>query len=206
MALAERSIYPDMAAIVPAAGYSTRMQAFKPLLAFRGSTVIEQVVGTFRTAGVAAIVIVGWQADRLVPVLDRAGIRWVWNPRYADGMYASIQAGVRALPVEAHAFFVLPADMPLVRGDAVPRLLDAWHAQAGGILFPVWNGKRGHPPLLDARYVPEILADSPPGGLRTVLARHTDAMRDIPCTDAGILVDLDTPDEYERACGMREGS
>ena len=200
----ESTIRTEFAALVPAAGYSTRMQAFKPLLPFGGSTVIEQVVATFRSAGIAAVVIVGWQADRLVPVLDRAGIRWVGNPHYADGMYTSIQAGVRALSAKVQAFFVLPADMPLVRGAAVQQLVDAWDAQPGGILLPVWDGKRGHPPLIDVRHVPELLAESPLGGLRTVLARHADALREIPCMDRGILVDLDTPEEYERARGIRD--
>jgi len=204
MSTSERRLRPDIAAVVPAAGFSTRMREFKPLLPFGDSTVVEQVIATLRSVGLETIrVVVGWQADRLVPVLDRAGVAWVWNPRYADGMYTSIQAGIRTLPEQAKAFFVLPGDMPLVRRAALQCLIDAWDARPDGILYPGWNGRRGHPPLIACRFAPVLLAESPSGGLRTLLARYADATRDIECPDPGVLIDLDTPEEYDRACGDR---
>jgi CTP:molybdopterin cytidylyltransferase MocA len=194
------AIRQDLAAVVLAAGYSRRMGAFKPLLPFGSTTVIERVIATIREAGVETIrVVVGWQAEQLIPVLARRGIPWVRNERFEDGMFSSVQAGVRSLPSGLRAFFILPGDMPLVHPSTLTRLIAAWDAQPGGIVYPCYQGRRGHPPLIAAAYIPEILAEAPPGGLRELLAHHAQDARDIEVTDPGILVDLDTPDAYQES-------
>ena len=191
---------PELAAVVPAAGYSRRMGDFKPLLAFGAATVIERVIATIREAGVKTIrVVVGWQADRLIPVLERSGVPWVKNERFDDGMYTSIQVGVGSLPANAVAFFLVPGDMPLVRDTTLIRLIAEWDAQPGGILYPCHEGHRGHPPLIAAEYIPEILREMPPEGLRELLMRHAGDAREIEVADPGILVDLDTPNDYRES-------
>jgi CTP:molybdopterin cytidylyltransferase MocA len=196
---------PDLAAVIPAAGYSRRMGAFKPLLPFGSGTVIEQVISTVRQAGIETIrVVVGWQADRLIPVLERLGVAWVMNERFAEGMYTSIQAGVHNLPTGVAAFFLLPGDLPLVRSATLTRLIAEWDARPGGILYPCHEGRRGHPPLIASAYIPEILADTPHGGLRGLLAHHAQDAHDIDVADSGVLMDLDTPDEYQES--LRRGS
>ncbi len=173
------------------------MGAFKPLLSFGLHTVIEQVFSAVREAGIGTIrVVVGWDGHRLIPVLERRGVPWVENERYPGGMYTSIQAGARTLPSDVRAFFMLPADMPLVRAETLIRMIAEWDREPAGILYPRHEGQRGHPPLIDRAYVPEILGEAPPGGLRTLLARHAEDARDIDVVDPGILVDLDTPEEY----------
>ena len=190
---------PDLAAVVLAAGFSRRMGSFKPLLPFGASTVIERVIATIREAGVEAIrVVVGWNADTLIPVLDRCAVPWVRNERFADGMYASVQTGVRSLPADVAAFFLVPGDMPLVRVSTLVRLIAEWDARPGGILYPCHQGHRGHPPLIASLHVPEILRDTPPGGLRELLGRHAAEARHIEVADPGILADLDTPEDYRR--------
>jgi len=195
----------DLAAVIPAAGYSRRMGAFKPLLPFGSVTVIEQAISTVRQAGIETIrVVIGWQADCLIPVLERSGVSWVMNERFAEGMYTSIQAGVHNLPAGVAAFFLLPGDMPLVRSATLARLISEWDARPGGILCPCHEGRRGHPPLVSGTYIPEIVAETPPGGLRTLLARHAQDAHDIEVADSGVLMDLDTPDEYQES--LRRGS
>jgi CTP:molybdopterin cytidylyltransferase MocA len=194
------AVRQDLAAVVLAAGYSRRMGAFKPLLPFGSTTVIERVIATIREAGVETIrVVVGWQADRLIPVLERSRVRWVMNERCAEGMYSSVQAGVQSLPTGVSAFFLLPGDMPLVQGATLIRLIAAWDARPGGIRYPCHEGKRGHPPLIAGAYIPEILRETPSSGLRELLARHAEDARDIEVADPGILVDLDTPDDYQES-------
>jgi CTP:molybdopterin cytidylyltransferase MocA len=176
------------------------MGAFKPLLPFGPVTVIERVIATMQQAGVATIrVVVGCQADRLIPVLERSGVPWVMNNRYADGMYASVQAGVQGLPTGVSAFFLLPGDMPLVRSATLTRLIAEWDSRRGGMIYPRHQERRGHPPLIAGTYIPEILGDAPAGGLRELLARHAEDARDIEVADPGILVDLDTPDDYQES-------
>jgi len=191
---------PDLAAVVPAAGYSRRMGAFKPLLPFGSATVIERVIATIHEAGIETIrVVVGWQADRLIPVLERSGVPWVMNEQFAEGMYTSIQMGVGSLPAGVAAFFLLPGDMPLVRSATLARLTAEWDARPGGVLYPCHEGRRGHPPFIAGAYIPEILRETPSGGLRELLGRHAEDARDIEVADPGILVDLDTPDEYRES-------
>jgi len=189
----------NLAAIVPAAGYSRRMGDFKPLLAFGAATVIERVIATIRDAGVETIsVVVGWNAESLIPVLDRCRASWTRNERFADGMYASVQVGVQSLPPDVAAFFVVPGDMPLVRSSTFVRLIAEWDARPGGILYPCHEGHRGHPPLITSGYIPEILRQTPPGGLRELLGRHAADARNIEVADPGILTDLDTPQDYQQ--------
>jgi len=188
---------PDLAAVILAAGRSSRMGSFKPLLPFGRGTVIERVISTVHEAGVETIrVVVGWQADLLIPVLDRRGVAWIRNERFQEGMSTSVQAGVRDLPTGVGAFFLLLGDMPLVQSATLTRLIAEWDRRPGGIFYPCFEGRRGHPPLIAAIYIPEILREVPPGGLRTLLARHAGEARNVECEDRGILLDLDTPEEY----------
>jgi molybdenum cofactor cytidylyltransferase len=190
----------DLAAVVLAGGYSRRMGAFKPLLPFGSTTVIERVIATVREAGVETIrVVVGWQADRLIPVLEQSGVRWVMNERYGEGMYGSVQTGVQSLPAGVAAFFLLPGDMPLVQSATLVRLIAEWDARHGRIIYPRHKKRRGHPPLIAGTYLPEILGEAPAGGLRELLARHARDAHDTEVTDPGILVDLDTPDDYQES-------
>jgi len=187
----------DLAAVVLAGGYSRRMGAFKPLLPFGSTTVIERVIATIHEADVETIrVVVGWQAEQLIPVLARCGVSWVRNERFEDGMFSSVQAGVRSLPSGLRAFFVIPGDMPLVQPATLVRLIAACDAQPGGIVYPCHEGKRGHPPLIASAYLPEILRETPSGSLRDLLARHAQDAHELEVTDAGILLDLDTPEAY----------
>jgi len=88
---------PDLAAVILAAGRSSRMGTFKPLLPFGPESVIERIILTVRKAGVETIrVVVGWSADRLIPVLERHGVAYVSNDRFDEGMYVSIQSGCKA--------------------------------------------------------------------------------------------------------------
>ena len=191
---------PDLAALILAAGCSARMEVFKPLLPFGRGTVIERVISTVHEAGVETIrVVVGWNAHLLIPILEHLGVPWVRNERFEEGMYTSVQAGVRDLPTGVAAFFVLPGDMPLVQSATLTRLIAEWDKRPGGILHPCFEGGRGHPPLIASFYIPEILRDAPSGGLRAVLGRHAQDAREVECADPGVLVDLDTPEEYRQS-------
>jgi CTP:molybdopterin cytidylyltransferase MocA len=125
------------------------------------------------------------------------------NERIEEGMYRSIQVGVRSLPPEVAAFFLLPGDMPLVRRTTLTRLIAEWDAQPGGILYPSHEGRRGHPPLIASAYIPECLRETPSGGLRELLGRHAEDARNIEVADPGVLADLDTPDEYQESLRER---
>jgi len=183
-----------------AAGQSLRMGAFKPLLPLRDRTVLENAVDSLFSGGADAVVaVVGHRGAELEALLhERFGARTrvVHNPDYArTDMLRSIQIGCRALP-DCGAFFLLPGDMPFVQRSTFEKLLRA--REKGRAVFPEQNGRRGHPPLIDSRLIPEILAYEGPDGLRGFWRRHAEEIRAVPVDDEGVLLDLDTPEAYVR--------
>lgn len=189
-----------LAAVVLAGGYSTRMQAFKPLLPLGEATVLERAVKTFVGAGVTDVsVVVGHRGEALRDPVEDLGARWVENPAYAQGMFTSVVAGVRSLARGVRACFVLPADMPAVRASTVAELARAIEHADASVLYPTFDGHRGHPPLISARLFPAILTSDGTDGLRGILATRDDESREVPVLDEGVLIDLDTPGDLERA-------
>nr|WP_275406354.1 NTP transferase domain-containing protein [Pseudodesulfovibrio sp. JC047] len=189
-----------MAAIIPAAGLSSRMGEFKPLLPLGNGTVLSRCVDGFRANGIEQVVVVtGQRHDDVAAAAVQTGAQPVHNPDFMRGMYSSVVAGVRALNADVAAFFVLPVDIPLVRGVTVKRLIESFSASVPSVLYPCFLGERGHPPLIDRRLVPDILAHDGAGGLRTVLDRHEAEARNLDVADFGVSHDLDYPADYALA-------
>ena len=189
----------EIAAVILAAGYSSRMGAFKPLLPFGATTLLDRSVALFRAAGIADIrVVVGHRADDLLPLLAHLQVQPLFNARYAEGMFSSVVTAAASLEGESGAFFLLPVDFPLVRRQSVEKLLHAYRRGVGSILYPAFNGRRGHPPLLATSYCDAILSWSGDGGLRALLRQYQGDAASIETEDEGILQDMDTPADYER--------
>jgi len=187
------------AALVPAAGESSRMEAFKPLMELGGQTLAERAVRLFQAAGVdEVVVVVGHRADELIPVLEGISCRTVANPDYREGMFSSIQVGARELQGRCDAFFVLPVDIPLVRPMTIRRLMEQFGDRPALVTHPVSASGRGHPPLIDSRLIKDLLAFAGTGGLRAFLDGHADRSVEVPVADAWIRRDVDTEDELDR--------
>jgi molybdenum cofactor cytidylyltransferase len=184
------------AAIILAGGLSTRMKRFKPLLPLGETTITDHVIDTFINAGVAVVLVTGFRHDDIVAGIKKRAVTVVHNPDYARGMFSSIQAGLSRLGPETRAFFVLPVDIPLVRPATVRRLLDAAAANPDNVLYPVFGGKRGHPPLVPSGLVPAILGWTQNGGLKAALGSRERLALEVPVADGCILFDIDTPDDY----------
>jgi CTP:molybdopterin cytidylyltransferase MocA len=194
-----------VSAIIPAAGLSSRMSGFKPLLPLNGMYAVERVIGIFRAAGVGRILVVcGHRADEIEPVVRAAGAEPVMNPDYRLGMFSSVLAGVRALDGESRAFFMLPVDVMLVRRDTIRRLLSSHEHAPGRILHPVFNGRRGHPPLIPAALGSEISGWQGEGGLAGYLASREEIADQVPVADEFTLFDVDTDQDYREAIGRLE--
>jgi len=189
-----------IAAILVAGGFSTRMKRWKPLLPLAGTTVVEHALAAFGDTEIdERIVVLGHRADELAPVVQRAGARAVVNPSFDQGMYTSVVAGVQALAPSVRAAFVLPADMPAVKRRTVALLARTWQQTGADVIYPSFSGERGHPPLISARVFPEILRGDGRGGLRRVLAAHEGRAIELNVLDEGVVIDLDTPADYQRA-------
>ena len=176
-------------ALILAAGFSSRMGAFKPLLPIGSATVLEEAITRFQEAGIAAVkVVVGYEAERIIPILERAGIEWVLNDQYERGMLSSVLVGVRALDPELEAFFLLPADTPLVKPRTIATVLEAYRSGEARVVYPCFRDVRGHPPLLSRACIPIDLASDSPGGLRAYLSQHEQSARAIEVPDQALLM------------------
>jgi len=190
--------FSDIAAIVLAGGFSKRMGHFKPLLPLGDHRPIERVVRMFQDAGVDEIlVVIGHRGDEIRRALDPLNVACVENPDYAEGMFTSVRAGVRALPEHSRAFFIHPADIPMVRWQTVRRLVEAGRSSSAVVLYPTFDGQRGHPTLIRSRLGQQILNWPGTGGLRSFLQEHEAESLEVPVVDEAVLLDLDTPDDYE---------
>ena len=187
-------------AVVAAAGLSSRMGAFKPLLPFDGVTVIERCIANLRAAGAAEIIVVtGHRCAELAEAVKDSGARCVHNPDYAaTQMFDSLRLGLRALPGGCGAVLLTPGDVPLVKPETIRALLEA----EGGFVCPVCGGRRGHPVALDANYIPALLAYSGDGGLRGAVAALGIPTTEAEVADDGMLRDLDTPADYEEVLAL----
>jgi molybdenum cofactor cytidylyltransferase len=187
-----------LAAIVLAAGYSSRMGKFKPMLPLDSATAFELCIGMFRSAGVTEVIaVLGHRADELRSLAEHCGARAVSNPQFEQGMFTSLVAGSRALPGWTRGVFVLPADIPLVRATTVRQLAIAFAARQNGIVYPTFAGHRGHPPLIARSILAEAAQDSTSGTLCSLLARHENSAVNVPVADEAIHMDMDTPADYE---------
>jgi molybdenum cofactor cytidylyltransferase len=186
------------AAIILAAGLSSRMGWFKPLVSLGGETLVERAVSLFRAGGLAEIlVVVGHRGRELRPILRKAGVRIIENARFQDGMFSSVSAGVSGLGSATAAFFLLPVDVPLVRNWTLRRLLAVQEERPGFLVHPCFRGRRGHPPLIPSDLVDAILRGPAAGGLRAVLARYEERAVNVEVPDRNILFNLNSPAQCE---------
>jgi CTP:molybdopterin cytidylyltransferase MocA len=192
-------------AIILAAGFSSRMKACKPLMKLGGRRVLDRVVDLYRAAGAADIrVVAGHRSGEIRAALDGRPATVVDNPHYARGMYSSVLAGVQALPRGIDAFFVHPVDIPLVRPHTLNRLIDAAGNDPPPVGYPVFDGRRGHPPLIRKEIASAIVDHDGRGGLRALLKRFDAEAREVPVADEGVRLDLDTPTDYENLTARLE--
>jgi putative nucleotidyltransferase with HDIG domain len=189
----------DITAVILSAGLSTRMGRFKPLLPLGTRRAIERVVNLFQAGGIDDILaVVGHRASEVCEAIEPLKIRRVINPDYRQGMFASVLTGLRALPDQCRAFFIHPVDIPLVRPQTVQRLTAAFKNHSATVLYPTFNGRRGHPTLIRTCLVPSIMQWSGAGGLKGSLQCHEADSLELPVVDEAILQDLDTPGDYDR--------
>lgn len=191
--------FSNIAAIVLASGYSRRMGCFKPLLPLGDRRMIERVIALFRDAGIDEIlVVIGHRGAEIMRVADPLNVVCVKNPDYAEGMFTSVLAGVRALSENSQAFFIHPVDIPLVRWQTVCQLAEASKDSSAAVVYPTFNGQRGHPTLIRSHLREQILEWPGTGGLRKFLQSYDDESLELPVADEAVLLDLDTPNDYYR--------
>jgi CTP:molybdopterin cytidylyltransferase MocA len=187
----------NIAVLILAAGMSSRMGQQKALLTIGGETIIERLVSVFHQNDVKVFIVTGYHGQYIVQALKNQEVTVVENPNYELGMFTSVQAGVRALQPAIEAFFVMPVDIPLVKSETIKSLINEHNQNPGKIIYPVFGGTRGHPPLIPGNLVTVIVNWSKDGNLRDVLISYSNPALEVEVNDKGILIDIDTLEDYE---------
>ncbi len=196
----------DIAAILLAAGESSRMGRSKALLPWQGKTLLAHQISALRQGGVDRVVVVlGHRPDTLQPLVQaHEGASWVVNLDYAQGKTTSIKAGLNSLgPGELSVILILNVDQP--RSASIIRDLIQRHRDNGGLItIPTYNGKGGHPILLDPVLLSELRSISEATlGVKAVVRAHQNQTHRTEVATAEVLWDLNTPEEYEAALQSR---
>lgn len=187
-----------------AAGESRRMGQLKALLPWQGTSLLAHQVGALLEAGADhVIVVLGHRAKELEPLLGgQSKLTCVVNPDYLQGKTTSIKAGVRAAAqYNPQSLVILNVDQPRTAGT-IRHLLHQHHASSALITIPTYQGKGGHPIILDASLLDELLSiQEETLGLKAVTERHQGRMQRLEVEDTEVLWDLNTPEQYQAAIG-----
>lgn len=183
-------------AVILAAGFSSRMGDFKPLMKLENETVVERLIRISKAADINDVVVVtGHNRQQMIPVIENAGAVEVFNDNFEKGMFTSMQAGSAALPDGLDGFFVMPVDCPLITEKILKQLMESFDSDKFSVA--VYRGKKGHPLLIPAKFRQEIISHNGNGGLKAITDKNFNLMQRIETGFEGVVMDMDTFGAYE---------
>jgi len=198
-----------IAAVVLAAGRSTRMSGSNKLLAEIGGKPLIRIVVEQALASRAkpVIVVTGHERERVEAALAGLAVRFVHNPDFASGLGGSLRTGIAAVPADADGAIVCLGDMPQVDAALIDRLIAAFDPEKGALAaMPTIDGKRGNPVLWSRRFFPDLMAIEGDVGARHLIGRYGEAVVEVPVTGKAALVDVDTPEALSGLKAEMEGA
>ena len=198
-----------IAAVLLAAGRSTRMGGPNKLLAEIGGRPLVRIAAEQALASRArpVIVVTGHQRDKVEAALKGLDVRTVHNPNFAEGLSTSVKTGLAAVPETADGAIVCLADMPQVTAPLIDKLVTAFDPERGAlVVIPTIDGKRGNPVVWARRFFPELMGLDGDVGARHLIGRYPEAVAEVPLTDTAVLVDVDTPEAFDRVKAELEGA
>ena len=185
----------NIGAVIVAAGMSSRMGDFKPMLNIGSISIAQRIIATFHQADVTKIVMVtGYNALTLERHLANNGVIFLRNENYeTTQMFDSAKIGLEYMRDKCDKVLFTPVDIPLFTANTVTTLLNS----GAELACPVCDGKTGHPILISSAIIEKILADSGERGLQGAISRCGVEMTQVEVSDQGVLHDSDTPDDYK---------
>ena len=186
------------AGMVLAAGYSSRMGKLKPLLPIAGKSAVRHLTDSFYNAGVSKVFVVTGHGREEIEPHVRDAIT-VFNPDYSEGMITSIKAGLReALKYDWDGIMFTPVDHAIIRPYMLKLLMREFTPEAEQVVFPTFNGRRGHPPLISRGIAQKLCELEGPWGAKRFLFSQGDAASDVEVGSPDMFADMDTPEDYEK--------
>jgi molybdenum cofactor cytidylyltransferase len=187
---------PRIAALLLAAGQSSRMGSNKLLAEVDGRPMVARVAQRLLSSHARPIIaVLGNEADRVDAALGRLPVERVRNPGFAEGLSSSLKRGLAALPPDIDGVIVCLGDMPLVAGRDLDRLIAAFNPLKGrAIVVPTRHGKRGNPVLWAKRFIPEMAELAGDVGAKHLIGDYAELVAEVEMDSDGVLTDIDTPD------------
>ena len=195
-----------LAALVLAAGRSRRMAPLNKLLVQddQGVPMVARVVDNALASRARPVVVVtGYEHERVEAALAGRPVLFAHAEDYAEGLSASLKAGLGALPKDIEGVVICLGDMPLVAGPMIDRLLAAFDPEEGrSIVMPTFRGKQGNPMLWAMEFLPEMMTITGDVGARHLAGKHADRVAEVEMADDAVLRDFDTTDALRKAPGF----
>lgn len=187
-------------AVIVAAGMSSRMKSFKPMLPLAASTVIRTLIGTLQQAGVVPIIVItGRNSAELTRHIADLPVTTIENVNYAKtDMFYSACLGLNAIRDQVERVFFLPGDVPLFSRYSLATMSEYLDENPCDILIPAYNGRQGHPVLIKSSIIDELTEFRGPGGLRAAIKNYGGKKSRIALPDQGLVLDADNPEDYLR--------
>jgi molybdenum cofactor cytidylyltransferase len=187
-----------VSALLLAAGESRRMGAFKQLLRIGDKTFVEHCVDALLSSRVDEIVVVtGHRAAEVEKALVGRAVRFAHNDRFSSGMSSSIIRGVGEISPQTGACLIALADQPLIPTRVIDELITTYETDRALVVIPAFQGRGGHPVLVDLSLREELKAIDPTRGLREVITRHSGQTVRVEVETETVLQDFDYPRDYE---------
>lgn len=187
-------------AIILAAGSSRRMGSQKLLLPFGESTIIETVIDNVLNSSIDHVMVVlGPKQESIMQVIGKRPVEFCHNKEHEKGMLSSIICGIRALPADAVSALIFLGDQPGIPPAVTNSVIEAYNEELFGIVIPVHDHRRGHPLLVDMKYRKEVEKLDLEEGLRALRHHFPQDVLEVEVDEPGILVDIDTSEDYKNA-------
>jgi len=188
-----------IAAVVLAAGRSTRMGAINKMIAEIGGKPLVRIAVEQALASRAkpVIVVTGHEREQVEAALAGLPVRFVQNPDYADGLGTSLKAGIAAVPPEADGAVVCLGDMPQVDAKLIDKLIATFDPERGAlVVVPTIDGRRGNPVVWSRRFFRDLTAISGDLGARHLIGSYAEAVVEVPVAGTAAFTDVDTPESF----------
>ncbi len=196
-----------IAALIPAAGESTRFAGANKLLLPCGGVPMIRLAASAVTEAKLAPVVVVTKPDfqDTANALDGLPVNMVSNPDPSEGMASSLREGIRALPKNIDGLLIMLADMPLLQSSTLLALTARFKESAGAqIVYPTYAGQQGNPVIFPKQYFGEIAVLKGDRGAKTLLKKYAANCLPVPVDSDSILIDIDSDADYTRVCRILE--